>query len=215
MTLYDDLGVPKSATKAEIKRAYRQRSKKAHPDAGGKRESWDRIAIAYRVLGDDAARANYDATGKIDPDKPQDNSLFIVLSTIESILNTCATRGIDPVTVDIIADCKKTLQNKLREIAARKKEAESNLQKIKKIAKRFRVKKGKEDKIGPMLANRIAQIEQNMFVIEAEKPNLEAALAVLSDHEFNWDERGDWESNTNALTMGKLNAAINTFMSGV
>jgi molecular chaperone DnaJ len=61
---YAVLGVPKNATDAEIKRAYRKLAQKNHPDAKpGDKEAEERfkeIAAAYDVLGDPEKRRAYD-----------------------------------------------------------------------------------------------------------------------------------------------------------
>lgn len=54
------LAVEPTATIAEVKSAYRQAAKKAHPDAGGSAAAMDQINEAYGVLGDLAKRAMYD-----------------------------------------------------------------------------------------------------------------------------------------------------------
>lgn len=43
------LGVDRDAPWAEIERAYRLRSKNAHPDAGGERAEWDRLQAAFET----------------------------------------------------------------------------------------------------------------------------------------------------------------------
>jgi molecular chaperone DnaJ len=61
---YQVLGVPKNATAAEIKKAYRKLARQHHPDANsGNREAEDRfkeISAAHDVLGDEERRKQYD-----------------------------------------------------------------------------------------------------------------------------------------------------------
>jgi molecular chaperone DnaJ len=61
---YKVLGVPKNATAAEIKKAYRKLAQKNHPDANpGNKDAEDRfkeISAANDVLGDAEKRAQYD-----------------------------------------------------------------------------------------------------------------------------------------------------------
>ncbi|KAH8063107.1 hypothetical protein JL722_2268 [Aureococcus anophagefferens] len=54
--LYATLGVGRRASAEEIRRAYKLRAAKAHPDHGGDAEEFKRVAAAYAVLSDDAKR---------------------------------------------------------------------------------------------------------------------------------------------------------------
>lgn len=68
---YDILGVSKSASEAEIKKAYRQMALKYHPDKnpGDKaaEEKFKEAADAYGVLSDSQKRAQYDQFGHAGP----------------------------------------------------------------------------------------------------------------------------------------------------
>src|SRR6266403_3060544 len=57
---YAVLGLQPSATPEQIKQAYREYAKRAHPDAGGSAEAMERINEAHRVLSDPAERRKYD-----------------------------------------------------------------------------------------------------------------------------------------------------------
>lgn len=59
---YELLGVTRTASEDEIRSAYRQRAKQAHPDrAGGSVRQMARLNEAYETLGDAEKRARYDA----------------------------------------------------------------------------------------------------------------------------------------------------------
>ena len=68
---YEVLGVPKTASEAEIKKAFRSLAKKHHPDkhAGdaAAQKKFQEISGAYDILGDKEKRAQFDA-GAIGPD---------------------------------------------------------------------------------------------------------------------------------------------------
>jgi curved DNA-binding protein len=60
MDHYKTLGVDRSASAEEIKRAYRRLASQHHPDKGGDTKTFQEIESAYRVLSDAQSRAEYD-----------------------------------------------------------------------------------------------------------------------------------------------------------
>jgi molecular chaperone DnaJ len=70
---YDVLGVPRSATKAEVKKAYYKLAKQYHPDTNknddNAADKFKQVTEAYEVLSDDEQRGKYDQFGHagVDP----------------------------------------------------------------------------------------------------------------------------------------------------
>lgn len=60
MSHYQTLGIDKTATQSEIKKAYRRLSMEHHPDKGGDTKRFQEIADAYAVVGDEQKRQQYD-----------------------------------------------------------------------------------------------------------------------------------------------------------
>lgn len=73
VSLYEILQVPPTATKDEIKKAYKSMALKTHPDRVPPEEktraeaAFQKINAAYEVLSNDAARREYDMTGQVPP----------------------------------------------------------------------------------------------------------------------------------------------------
>ena len=69
--LYQILGVTRTASEDDIRRAYKKKAKESHPDLhpgdAAKAETFKRASAAYEILGDKAKRGQYDR-GEIDAD---------------------------------------------------------------------------------------------------------------------------------------------------
>ena len=66
---YKTLGVPRTATADEIKKAFRKLARKHHPDAGGDEAKFKEINEAYEVLSDEKKRKIYDQYGTGNPNQ--------------------------------------------------------------------------------------------------------------------------------------------------
>ena len=64
MDYYEILGITKSASQDEIKKAFHKLAHKYHPDKGGDEKKFKEINEAYQVLSDAQKRQQYDQFGK-------------------------------------------------------------------------------------------------------------------------------------------------------
>lgn len=63
-SLYETLGIQRSADANEIKKAYRKLAMEHHPDKGGDTEKFKEIQKANEILSDERRRSIYDQTGQ-------------------------------------------------------------------------------------------------------------------------------------------------------
>lgn len=82
--LYEDLGVPVTATAADIRRAYRTLAMKHHPDKGGTEAMFKTITAAYEVLSDDVRRQRYDTHGTLDTETTTGMDMHDIFSSMFS-----------------------------------------------------------------------------------------------------------------------------------
>jgi molecular chaperone DnaJ len=69
---YNILGIPRNATKDDIKKAYRKLAHQYHPDKkGGDEKKFKEVNEAYQILSNDSKRAQYDRFGSSGPDMGQ------------------------------------------------------------------------------------------------------------------------------------------------
>lgn len=67
MDYYSTLGINKNASDDEIRKAYKSKSMKHHPDRGGNEEEFKKINEAYQTLKDPQKKQMYDRYGTSDP----------------------------------------------------------------------------------------------------------------------------------------------------
>lgn len=65
MSLYDDLGVDQETSKGALRRAFKHKANKTHPDKeGGNTEAFKVIQKAYSILSNSEKKKRYDETGQ-------------------------------------------------------------------------------------------------------------------------------------------------------
>ena len=89
---YEVLGVTRSASKEEIKQAYRKKAKLYHPDVNPNNKEaeskFKEISVAYEILSDDKKKDNFDRFGSFDSSEydPSHETMFNDLNGIFSNL---------------------------------------------------------------------------------------------------------------------------------
>ena len=183
--LYAEIGVPKDATKAAIKAAYRRKAKNAHPDVGGSSDAFTKLSFAHRILTDDSLRQNYDATGKTD-DPEMMNVRSAAMEFLGLALNQIISRD-EAIYIDVVASLREAVRARSAEVARDKATTQKVIDRTKAMRKRFSAKG--QDYLGGMLDAQIAQGDARMRSFEFPEKVLEQAALILADASFKVDQR--------------------------
>jgi curved DNA-binding protein CbpA len=118
MSLYELLGVEPTATKEEIKTAYRVHAREHHPDKGGDSEQFKLYTEAYEILIDDKARSYYDKTGEKKKDSMEDEAERTLVEVFSEIIGSMTKDELEYSNLVDIAEVKigNIKQNITREI---------------------------------------------------------------------------------------------------
>lgn len=180
--LYRVLGVKRSATPAEIKTAYRSKSKTAHPDGGGSAEAFAKLRLAYSILSDAARRAEYDRTGKVEEPKA-DNALAEILQEIAQLVVGILTADQEPFGYDLIAVMRKGAaqkRDKAREELARLRAIHARASKL---LGRFSTK-SENNHLDSVLTGHATLAQQQIVTMEASIARLGRVDQFLADYRF-------------------------------
>jgi curved DNA-binding protein CbpA len=119
-TLYQILGVRKSASSSRIRAAYRSKAKTAHPDiAGGNAEAFASIKRAHDVLMNPETRAHYDKTGEIREraiDQGRIAVFTLLSSAIDEALQAAENTGVDVASEDMLTAIKKVVDLHIQQL---------------------------------------------------------------------------------------------------
>jgi curved DNA-binding protein CbpA len=158
MTLYDDLGLPRDATEAEIKAAHRAHARQNHPDNGGSTEAFSRGQRAYEVLIDPRRRQYYDETGGEGPRDPEALERAEVLEIIGQAVMQLVAGDADLERTDVAAAALRVLRQALAETTANRAKLAAGLARIDEVRGRFTSRdKDAADLVGQVLEGRRRQ----------------------------------------------------------
>jgi curved DNA-binding protein CbpA len=126
MNPYETLGVPKDAGEAQIKSAYKNKARKAHPDRkGGNADTMSQLNIAKDILLSPSRRHRYDTGGETTREKTIDEEAISCVMQIFSQLIQMPQR----------INIPKVAMMKLEEIRGKKRHEQSEAKKQREVIK--------------------------------------------------------------------------------
>lgn len=175
MSHYDTLNVARDATQDEIKSAFRRAARAAHPDReGGDTEQMARVNRAYQVLGDPAARAQYDQTGE-EPAPPNDPGLAVLVQLFERAITECDG--------DVLAFCHRELDQAISSLKDDENSVRRQLQKLIKKRDCLKTKDGRTNLFASMVDHKVTEQEAQLRSIASGEKSAQLAKDHLASYE--------------------------------
>lgn len=192
MSLYDDLGIPPGASDAEIKAAHRRAAKRHHPDAGGKREDFERVQRAALILRDPDKRERYDRDGTVDDDATVDRELQGAVSLMNEVFEAALATSPSLERTDIIGTAKSMLAESVRHSEAQQASARAEMRKFEKAAKRLRHKGKGPNMLGLIIADRIEGCRARIKGLDLGIAAHKRASVMLDEYDWTVDAAPTW-----------------------
>ena len=182
MNLYEMLGVARTATKEEIRKAFRKGAKRLHPDSGGSTEAFTELQTAHNILTDDAARDHYDRTGEIEatPIDPDEMPRKMFATLLIEIIGELGKQARHTNIVNRMHHRLATEITKAEKIAIEVK-ADKDL--YVSISERVSVAEDQDNLISGIINTHAGQFDRQLKSIEETVANFERVLEILEDYE--------------------------------
>lgn len=175
---YDTLGIKPDATAADIKKAYRRKAGKAHPDKGGDGKEMAEINRAYAVLGDEQRRIEYDRTGSDGDTKTLADYADEILADLFSAVIERADEA-NPLTI-----AKHALQQHISELTQKRDAGQRRIARLDKQRGRVKSKTG-QNLYAALIDAKVDQQEKALESLAVLIERHAAALKALDDYEAN------------------------------
>jgi len=138
---YGLLGVPRSASAATIKSAYRMQVQTAHPDRGGDAGRFILIVKAFDLLSDPEARRLYDETGNVDEDAVKSfrrDVAKILADMFDAAVGTAVATGLALDKVDFVREMSAAVRTGLADAQLGLKRMDRDIAALGALGKRIR-----------------------------------------------------------------------------
>jgi len=180
MSLYEDLGVHKDAPKAEIKKAYRKKAMKLHPDRkGGDPEKFHAIQRAYDVLNDDARRAHYDATGE---EGKADKQGALIQRLAALFMHFVETADVDHA--DIIVLMRQALLDGKNKTLIALQQQHKKIERYERTKKRLKKKGDGENLLAQLIDGQISIVQRGIELGKSEIGVVEELIKMVDGYSY-------------------------------
>ena len=170
--LYEILGVPRDATLAAIKTAFRRKAKDKHPDLGGDPEHFHLLKLAYDVLSDPEQRRHYDETGETPADKATNAAEEARFRTLvgEVMVALIAQAGA-PEFTDILEKARESVVTQIEAVDHQLATFSTLAKRISEVLRRLH-SPDQDNFLNELLQERLTELESKMVMMRAVRVRL-------------------------------------------
>jgi DnaJ-class molecular chaperone len=179
MSHYETLGIKSDASPQEVKRAYREKAKRSHPDKGGKQSDFEPIVKAYEVLKDPARRLLYDATGQDQRPPVETAAQQLLMGLFNQALSLEDEIPIIRTVREQLKQGKANIPIAIKELNARKKKLEAKRKKI--------TSQGAQNLVHMIIDGELKNIAGRIANYENDLEIGKAALKALDSYTEDWE----------------------------
>lgn len=178
MSPYEILGVPKDATAADIRAAYRRRASAAHPDrAQGDTADMAAVNQARDILLDPERRRRFDETGSTEKKNTVEDEAFQVLAQI--FTKVLAAQGTDGRIVALVTEAT----TELRQTVLTDRESALALQRRLRSKRKLVKSKGPVNIVHGIIDAQVSAAHSKVATCNHMLKVVSAALRMLRDYE--------------------------------
>lgn len=134
---YQTLDVPKDADQPTIKKAFRRKAAKHHPDKGGQTEAFLAVQRAYDILSDDERRQRFDRYGDTEEQDLEMEAHKTLIRTVRDM----ATAIQNPRRENIIELARGFIQQRITEARVKIAASRKRIKRWQDIIKRTKTRK--------------------------------------------------------------------------
>lgn len=178
---YETLGVDKNATGKEIKDAFKEKAKDAHPDKGGSHDDMIKLNEALSVLTDPARKARYDSG--IDTEEiPFNNKL---MSFYQAVLSNVLGRRPKLETLDLMKVFEESIRNGYNKVSSSIEEQQGKIQYFTEFKDRLEFKEGEDHSpMHLMMDSFIQEAEANIIMLKEENGFYDKVTEAIENYSF-------------------------------
>ncbi len=183
---YAVLGVPRDANRAAIRRAYRTKARRAHPDGGGSAEYFEQVKAAYDTLMGDAPRGRDDATGER-AEAPTDSRRADVIDALFTALDLAllklSQRAKLPEHANLVLLTAEVLRLQRQEWSGRRRAFETVAEQSRQLLGRF-ITSSRNNLMETVVERRVAKCKDEIEALDRRIKTADEALKVLKEMTF-------------------------------